>query len=207
MPLMRHLQLKLPFTALLCVLSANASPIPIFSTGVNSSGSLAAPGSVDPHWTVNGTTAYVVPTPTDLGWIGNPANAQWISADGGGFPDVGTFTYATTFDLTGFALSNFVIDVDLAVDDDAQVVLNGQNIVSDNLALNTAAWASFVPYTINSGLVQGVNTLSVTTFNVGGPGGLLFEAAAVPEPGTLGMLLIGAFAGLAGALRRGWRPL
>jgi len=204
--MMRQLQLILLTTALLCVSSASASPIPIFSTGVDGGGNLLAAGNADPHWTVNGATAYVVSSPTDLGWVANPTDAQWISANSGGVPGIGTFTYATTFDLTGLDLSSVIVVAYVAVDDDAQVVLNGQNIFSDNLGLNNAAWAFFVPYKIDSGFVQGVNTLSVTTYNVGGPGGLLFQTAAIPEPGTLGMLLIGSLAGLAGALRRGWRP-
>lgn len=208
MPMMRQLLLTLLSMALLCVSSASASPIAIFSTGVDGSGNPLSAGSADPHWTLNSTTAYVVSNPTGLGWIANPTNAQWISANSGGLPDVGTFAYTTTFDLTGLDLSGVTIVGNIAVDDSAQVFLNGVDILGDNVALNNAAWSYFVPFTINSGFVQGVNTLSVSTYNVGGPGGLLFqiESATTPEPGTLGMLLIGSLAGLAGALRRGWRP-
>ncbi len=61
--------------------SASADPISLFSTGVDATGTPLANGAVDPHYTVNGVDAYAIGCPGCIGWVGNTATAQWISAD------------------------------------------------------------------------------------------------------------------------------
>jgi hypothetical protein len=202
---MRYLSVFL--LALLCVASAIASPVAIFSTGVDGSGNVLAAGSADPHWTVNGTTASVVTSPTSHGWVANPSDARWISLGSGGTPGIGSYTYTTTFDLTGFHTTGVFITANLAADDGAVVFLNGVQVFDDSSNGLNSPWTARVPLTINSGFVQGVNTLSLSVYNVGGPGGLLFDvtgsnAIPGPEPGTASMLLIAGLAGLAAIRRR-----
>lgn len=203
---MRTLLAALTSALLLGVTSAHAATIPLYSTGVDNNGALLPANSADPHWTVNGLTAFTLSvTTSSLGWAPNLPNGQWISGDDDGTPGTGSFTYATTFDLTDYLLSSVSISATISADDGALVFLNGTQVFDGT---GGSPWASYQAFTISSGFSQGINTLSASISNSDGPGGALFQIVgaagdpAVPEPGTLSMLVAGGVVGMVGLIRR-----
>jgi hypothetical protein len=195
---------------LLIVAPAVADPIGVFNTGVNSSGGLLAAGDADPHYTITSSpsgpsSALVMGStgfPIGCCWFPNPATSQWISPNStGASSPVGSYTYTTTFDLTGLSPSTAILTGQWATDNNGvMIVLNG-NVMS--FTTPVVGFTQFFPFTISSGFVSGVNTLQFVVVNAdcGGcanPTGLHVQisgtATPVPEPGTV--LLVGS--GLAG---------
>ncbi len=179
----------------LSVSSAFAGTVSLFSTGVDDNGNLLAGGAVDPHYTAAGGATFVIDFPGALGWVGNTASSQWISADPGAFE--GSTTFTTTFDLTGFDPSSASISGQLSADDGTLMFLNGNLVLDDSFNGGNAPWSDFVPFSASSGFVSGINTITFITPNSGGPGGLqvqILSAAAAPEPGTILLLGIGVSA-------------
>ena len=183
-----------------------AAVIPtLFSTGVDAGGNALAPGAADPHYTVSGPGAgpspFVTLCPGCLGWIGNVGPAQWVDPDGNGGA-AGTFTYTTTFDLTGFDPNTASIAGVFSVDDElAQVLLNGATVVG----VGGGNWFTLTPFTISSGFSFGINTLTFVVPNTGGPGGLqvsLSGTAATPEPGSILLFVSGIAAFVVRRTRR-----
>ncbi|MDZ7618950.1 MAG: PEP-CTERM sorting domain-containing protein, partial [Patescibacteria group bacterium] len=108
----------------------------------------------------------------------------------------GVYTYETTFDLRGFLVDTAELTVAVARDDSlAGVYLNGQPV-----SFSQAGYTLGSPFTISSGFIDGINTLSFAVNNGGtasNPHGLRVEVwgtAMVPEPSTI--LLLG-LAGMA----------
>jgi len=192
-------------TLLACSLSA--TPIgTLYNTGLGSE------MSPDPHWTLVGGTAYFTnsggyPFPY---WLANSSTSRWISPQpnytSGQTDPVGTVTFQTTFDLTGFVPSTASIQFQVAADNQ----LNAVRINATTTGI-TALWYDHFsgPFTINSGFVAGINTLSFDVYNWPFPEVegwwnptalrveiLSAEAQLIPEPAT--WLLVGA--GLAGCL-------
>ena len=99
--------MKKIFTSLCLVVacgSTMAVPIPgLFNTGVDGAGTVLAGGSDDPHYTINelSDAAAKVMTNPHGSWIANDTNSKWIWANADGQPVNVTYTFATTFDLTG----------------------------------------------------------------------------------------------------------
>lgn len=198
----------------LWVMQAHAAPITIFNTGVNNDGSLAAEGSVDLHYTLiasadpdasqNGPEAFVVQSPRPPVYVNTPT-AQYIAPDPnqnfGECCTGGTYTYRTTFDLTGFDPSTANITGIWRTDD------NGLNILINGTGTGqTSVVHVDTAFSVSSGFVSGLNTLDFSINNVSGPSGLRVSlsgtadaAATVPEPGSLLLMTLG-FSGLARAL-------
>lgn len=137
-------------------------------------------------------------------WASDPT-AQWIApqADVVGIPGVGVntfYTYQTTFNLTGFSLSNVQLSGHFTADNYiSQVALNGVPIYTGGgcIAGGNFSFENLTPFSVSSGFNPGVNTLSFNITNDvcansnGGPNptGLLVDVAgtadaAVPEPAT-----------------------
>lgn len=191
---------------------AQADPITIHNTGVNASGTPLANGTVgDPHYTLisvpSGTTT--IQTKTSAGgfpvgpWLGDDSLSDWIGPDSDSSLDgpTGYYEYQTTFDLTGFDIASAVITGQWSTDDQgANILING--VSTGDTASGFTSWSSF---TIDTGFVEGVNTLDFIVYNASGPTGLRVEMTgtadpAVPEPATL--TLLGAGLAAFSAFRR-----
>lgn len=189
-----------------------ASPITtLFNTGVDAGGTPLPGGSVDPHYSLSPNP--VPPGPfviadlaTFIGWVENTSSSAWISPVRDIASPVETFTYTTTFDLTGLDVSTAMITGQLAADDGTKMFLNGNLVLDNSFIMGTnAPWTVFAPFSTSSGFVAGINTLTFEVQNIGGPSGLHVrvsgDALAVPEPSSLTLLGL-VMAGITGAA---WR--
>lgn len=209
-----HVKLRygLLFCLSACVLTA--APVSIFGTGLDSNGQLLADGAVDTHYQLlvspsvqyPGPNAVVADTqihPVD-NWISTGMTSKWISIrfDAATFNPTGTYVYRTTFDLTGFDLSTVLLTGQFATDDPGSILLNNVST-----GINGCCYHQWTPFTISSGLVDGLNTLDFVVQNSGGgPTGIRVDLAgngdlnAVPEPGS--WILMSAGGVLLGLLTR-----
>lgn len=149
-------------------------PFQMWNTGID-----LRVGEPDPHWTVTpgGKQPGAAPQPAIVSaphgsyGINEPQRSQWISVERGttsGVPARSSYTFETTFDLSGFDLSSVWISGLILADDGVdEVRLNGKR-------LNIAAWrdwcygviyATFHPIEIRSGFVPGVNRLAIVVKN------------------------------------------
>ncbi len=176
---------------------ANAAVITgLYNTGTDSSNVSTTGNGADLHWTLLGGTAYTggVNGNFPIGpWIADDATSRWITptpnaADSNA---VTTFSFSTTFDLTGFRAATASIGGTFAADDSATIFLNGVQIG----AANQGGYAGRTTFTIGSGFVAGVNTLTFAALNSGaGPTGVnvvVNGTAAVPEPAMWGLMIVG----------------
>jgi hypothetical protein len=175
----------------------------VFSTGVDGLGSPLTIGSTDAHWQITsspGGAGPAIATDTYFMWIGNTSSSAWINGTGSSADNApaGLYIYTTTFSLGGFDPSTASISGQWASDNVSEIYLNG---VSTGISSPTSwEFAGFSSFTLDSGFVAGLNTLSFyVTQNVqdiGNPTGLqvniLSATAAVPEPGALVMLVLSA---------------
>lgn len=163
----------------LCIttLPAPGRPVPgLYNTGVNAAGRPLTDNTTDPHYslTFGGSTGYVA---TEAGgfpippWLGSNSMSTWISPspDTHGLSDgLGTYNYSyrTSFLLTGMDRSTVRIAGRWATDN------NGVNILINGVSTgqsNTSQFASWTPFEITNGFVNGVNTLTFVVNN-GSPG-------------------------------------
>ncbi|OUR75379.1 hypothetical protein A9Q83_18330 [Alphaproteobacteria bacterium 46_93_T64] len=139
-------------------------------------------------------------------WVTPTGDSDWIGVSNGSQTDaVGVFTYATSFDLTGFDASTASIAGKVSVDNSAVFKLNGVEI-----GISVAGFRSLVDFSLLSGFIDGLNTLEILVTNKAGGGlnpmGLLIsdtaiQVTAVPLPAALP--LYGAGVVLLGLV--GWR--
>lgn len=180
----------------LAVLPATAAVVTIqlFNTGVDSAGGLLPNATVDPHYAVISApspynTAYTgdgVDTLGGMPWLDDGPNSRWIGVTPwmAEWRPTGTYVFRTTFDLSGMIPSSASINISIASDNTCEVFLNG---IHTGITTPFAGFDSFSSYTINSGFVNGVNTLDFSVFEPGStPSGLRVEmtgyATVVPEP-------------------------
>jgi Lamin Tail Domain/CotH kinase protein/Carbohydrate binding domain/Immunoglobulin domain len=201
----RHATPLISLAALLSLAStfpARSATIPgLFNSGVDNNGNLLASGSVDPHWTLissddpsfPGPNAYVLPDNSYPipPWVANGPNSKWISPQTsqatGNLP--GDYVYRITFDLTGLEPSSAVI-TGLWTSDNAgpDVRVNG---VSTGITSDGNFPVLGNPFTINSGFVDGLNTLDFVVNNASttvNPTGFRVELSGTADleapPGT-----------------------
>jgi hypothetical protein len=114
-------------------------------------------------------------------------------------------TFSTTFDLTGYNSASAAITGSWGVDNGAEIFLNG---ISTGIALTdltaTSNFNVLHAFSITSGFIAGVNTLSFRTTDDGAPGAFRVDdavltaavlTASIPEPATWAMMILG-FAGI-----------
>jgi Domain of unknown function (DUF4214) len=148
--------------------------IPIFSTGVDDTGTDLALGSTDSHFSIISSPVGAVQpsvfTYLPSTYVVNSATSEWIgpAANPFGVLDAGDYTYQETFDLTGLDPSTAVIHGELASDNDSKVILNG---VETGVALvegdvtSPSDFDALHPFTLTSGFIAGVNTLDIVVQN------------------------------------------
>jgi hypothetical protein len=194
--------------------SAFATSITLFGTGADSSGLVLPGGSSDPHYTVSGpgvtgTQQAVVYSPAAVwpGWVPNDANSAWIGfKDSSDTRPYGTYTFETTFNLTGYNPSTASLIGRWAADQYGSLYLNGaleQSVPDGNW--NAGANPNLTSFTISSGFLAGINTLDFSVVFPDGFDGLRVEpltltatpnGTGVPETGQTVMLLGLGLAGL-----------
>jgi len=184
---------KLAFALLLAVpaFCDNIPGIP-YSTGVLDDGTLAPQGTVDLHYVdvTSGTPQPVYIESRGFNYYGT-AQPDGPAASGNG---TGSFIYQTTFTLTGYDPSTVTLAGFWASDDgSSQMTLNG-----NTLSVSNVGCCGTVDFTIDSGFVNGLNTLDFYWSNYSDPGDLgvgftsftgtpLPADAAAPEPATLAL--------------------
>lgn len=185
--------------ALVAVAPASAATITtLYSTGVDNAGVSTTGNGVDLHWTLAGGTAYTggANGSYPIGpWVSESATSRWITPTNNAADNNATtsFTYSTTFSLTGFQVTSASFSGKFAADDQVtSILLNGTAIGAIG-----GGYTSFTSFDSTGGLfVAGLNTLTFVTLNSGsGPTGLNVElsgnATAVPEPATWGLMITG----------------
>ena len=179
--------------------SAQASVVDLFSTGVDPFGvALAGPdGTVDTHYSVFSSSSGLVPlasavTYFNTAYAPNSTTSEWISNSINGQPGLQTITFRTTFTVTD---APTLITALWGADNSGSIVLNGATTVASLPApgdptdnFNNLHAVSFL-----AGV--GFDTLDFVITDTGPPLAFRFEVAAVPEPSTWAMLILG-FAGL-----------
>lgn len=167
----------------------------LFPTGVDAARARLTTGDVDPHWRVAASTDPGHPGPNafafsellyPLGalpaWTPNTPEARWITLDAINSLTAAdaTFEFETTFDLTGFQPGTARLSIELASDDNYEVLLNG---VTTTVTRDGAFTARAV-HEISAGFRAGANVLRVRVTNSGGgPSGLFVQAmSAAAEP-------------------------
>jgi len=172
----------------------------LFNTGVAAGGALLGGSTTDPHYTLSASADASYPGPNAVtvnsvwplapgAWLANGPASAWIAprADQSAGNAPGTYTYRTTFDLTGYDPATASIAGSVAVDDSlTDIRLNGHSV-----GTVSAGFGSLTGFTIVAGstnFVAGSNTLDFVVFNNGtgnNPTGLRVEMAgtvAVPPP-------------------------
>jgi hypothetical protein len=175
----------------------------LYNSGVDNSHVTLAPGSADPHYQIVAAADpnFAPPAPAVVqsnhpAWLANTPISSWISTVPDGTSNIapGQYIFETSFDLTGFNSNSVVILGQFAADNSVdQVYLNG-NLVPGIAGGGFTFWT---PFTLNSGFIPGVNTLTFLFTNAppgDNPGGFRLEMngfAVVPEPATLALCTMG----------------
>lgn len=193
--------------------SAQTMPIPalvdgLYNTGVTDTGVLLATGDSELHYAVTGpigTSQVIVPNGA---WVTDTA-AKWIGpVNGTANAPVGSYSYTLSFDLSQFDVNTVVIDGLWASDNDSMILLNGN---ATGFSDDSLAFQDLESFTLTSGFVSGLNTLTFQVNNPGGPSpnptgllvtGLSGNGLLIPEPGSMLLLSSGGLL-LLRARRRG----
>ncbi|MGP1716172.1 MAG: PEP-CTERM sorting domain-containing protein [Methylophilus sp.] len=202
---------KLALVMAIGLASVNAYAVDI--VGLKNTGAGLSAGAQDLKYTVSpGSYGYVTANgsfPLAGNWLANDTTSSWLTPtanQGDSFDPIsdGTYTWTTTFDLTGYSAATASFDGRFAADNSVVAYLNGFEIGTAN---SFTAWSTFSA-TAGS-FVSGLNTLTFvltnTALSSGNPTGLRVEftssnVAAVPEADTSALMLAGL--GLMGFVAR-----
>lgn len=159
--------------SLVLATSLHAVNIGLFNTGVNSSGVILASGP-DSHYSVLSPagSAQVITSPNGAWLPGDTSTAsKWIWVDANANPP-GSFTFRTTFDMTGLDLSSAVINGRWSTDNfGANIIINGTS--TGQTSPSFTSWTNFSISAAN--LVAGLNTLDFQVSDFGSPGSFRAE--------------------------------
>ncbi|MEY2410277.1 MAG: hypothetical protein QOF48_2947 [Verrucomicrobiota bacterium] len=123
-----------------------------------------------------GTPVVVTPHPL---WLPNGPNSQWIGPDPSTFGPGGTYCYTLRFSLPPCPSGNprYSVNGQWMADDTGTIYLNGNP--TGNTLPNGWAFTNWHPFSITSGLLPGLNTLTFYVTNASaGPTGLRLELTA-----------------------------
>lgn len=141
----------------------------IFNTGVGTNGQVLPPGTRDPHYVLTVAAQGTVPTnalvvENHSAWMANNTDSSWIGVVTPGTVNInaGAYNYLTTFQISGVNPGTAQIEINMAADDRCTNVLINGNLTGFNVVGFAALSSTF---TINSGLVEGANTLEFRTLN------------------------------------------
>lgn len=205
--------------SLALALSVAAMALPsapaLAAVSVNVSTGQGAKGTQDINWLVSGGAIQggpiqaFIPQTVNGSWVGGSANtptadgAKWITpvTPGTSTVQAGPYIYSTSFTLPDITqLANLIISGKFWVDNRVTSIVLNETTTIFNGALpgNTFSGAG-VDFSSTTGFRTGVNNLVFNVSNFSGSGanptGLrvaaLTTAAAVPEPGTWMLLLLG----------------
>ncbi len=174
----------------------------LFNTGVDATGAPLAGYAADPHYAIVGNTVFSTAYASRLGdgspidtsaWVPDTAVSSWINpVIGTGFTDQPGVTDALRYETHFQVQAGFEAQIQLqgrwAADDGGlRIWLNGVPVAAVPVA-QADTWHSF---SIASGFVAGDNVLAFDTLSTQSPTGLRVEVAAVPEPGSVALMLGG----------------
>jgi|APLak6261658528_1056013.scaffolds.fasta_scaffold04819_1 hypothetical protein len=169
----------------------------LFNTGVDSAGAVLPDGTIgDPHYSLisvpGGSLTDTRIITSDGGfpivpigpYIGDNTSSRWIGPNND--EDLngpsGTYTYRTTFDLTGFDSKTASITGGWTTDNNGlDILINGISLVVFTTA-PTSFESGFSAFSITSGFLPGTNTLDFVVNNVDGPTALRVEVTGTASP-------------------------
>jgi len=166
------------------VLPLRGADIPgLYHTGVDNAGSLLQAGAVDPHWVLAQSSDAMYPGPNAIvgneGWpilpaasgvyIANGPDSKWIAprADFANGNLEGNYTYRLTFDLAGLEPDSAILELRYTSDNSSPDVRINNVSTGYNYDGNFGAFSA--TFIIDSGFVDGLNTLDVVVNNATGP--------------------------------------
>jgi len=186
----------------------------LFNTGVDATGAVLSNNTIgDPHYSIisapvgSATETRIITSeggyPIVPYYIGDNTSSRWIGPDNDADLNgpIGTYTYRTTFDLTGFDSNTASITGQWSTDDGGlDILINGISSGYTNSSIPT----SFSQFLITTGFVEGINTLDFLVGNDGSeanPTALRVEltGTASPVPVPAAVWLFGS--GLLGLLK------
>jgi hypothetical protein len=207
---------------------ATTVQIPVFSTGSNGT-TLITAGTNTPadFYTVTGPAGsgltgagLFVPSARPTAWLANDANSEWVTpAKSGNSTFIpGLYTYSTSFTLgAGDNLSTGNIQLEYTGDNTGtEIIFNGVPLGDPTTGGNTSYTHLSGPFTINSGFVDGTNTLEFVINNqapTNTPEGLRVwiqsatistTSSVVPEPSSVASFTVAGLL-LGGLVLRGRR--
>jgi hypothetical protein len=191
----------------LLALPSNAAIISdLFPTGVDSSGTPLGDGVSDPHYYILETTSSgVVINENKIhdAWVSHSSNSNWIWQEATGEPVKVTRTFRTTFDLTGLDPNTASISGKWAVDNQGLDILVNGISTGQTTGPTIRGFEELTTFNINSGFVDGLNTLDFVARDVGLRSGFLVDSISgnadaipqsVPEGSSLlSLLVVGLF--------------
>jgi len=191
----------------------SAATITVHNTGVNASDVVQGIGATTSFWTLSAKPAGATET---LGsnpfrffhpaYYADNALSGWVSPGSDGNAGVGgIYTYQLLIDLTGLNPATASITGLFGTDNDGAIFLNGVSKATTGFGDFGAPTA----FTMNSGFIAGVNTITVQMNNGGDPTAFRVQftsatanpgTSSVPEPSTF-LLIIGGMV-VAGLFRK-----
>lgn len=175
---------------------AEAAPVAIIQvhpTGVDDANALIGDSQLDAHWKAVATTdpgrpgpdLFALPTgtyPLDTSWVSNTATGRWLTLEPASATTANNtvLDIETTINLAGYLANTASLTLELSVDDDYVIKLNGV----DTMIARNGAYTQLATHTIAAGWAAGNNTLRVTVSNTGGgPSGILVSTiSGTAEP-------------------------
>lgn len=189
---------------LLCAAIAAALPVlaqaATVATGATQVGDGAGINAVGGTSIDANLTSFYNQAPMDL-----PSEWVWIGSNTG----VDAVTYEFTFDLSGFNPATAILEGEWGVDNFGTIELNG-NLIAELVGNNQLHYTTYRDYgtDVDGFFLPGLNTVTYSMFDGGGPAGFRATATVTADPGSPvvplpagGLLLLAGLGGLA-ALRR-----